>query len=155
MALALFFAVGFPILLARYFMKKDLFALIGIGLSVITVALLYSRTAYVTVVLSVFLYLLFTKRLVKYTPVLAVIIFIGSVVLSANIIDRATKGVEEQDLHRVSAGRVDKLWVPLLSEYSEEESSLLIGQGRYGMVNTTAHQSGMTLGATHPHKYVP
>jgi O-antigen ligase len=136
--------------LARYFVKKDLFSIVGMALCLVSVGFLYSRTAYVTVVASFFLYLFLSRR-TRFFPVLVVLGVAASLVLSETIIERATKGLESSNLNEVASGRLDHQWLPLAEEYSKTPVDFLLGRGRFALFSTKAWQSGILPGATHPH----
>jgi hypothetical protein len=144
------YVVGFPMVLARYFVKKDVFSIVGIVLCVISVGFLYSRTAYVTVVAAFFLYLFFSKR-TRFLPVLIVLGLGASLIISETIIERATKGFESSDLNQVASGRVEHQWIPLAEEYSKTPVDIALGRGRFALLTTRVWQSGILPGAAHPH----
>jgi O-antigen ligase len=136
-SLANFFIIGFPAILARYFLRKNVFSIICICLSVAAVGFLFSRTAYVILILSFVFYLMISKR-TKYLPLLFAIGIGVSFIMSANIIERASKGIDSGDRNKISAGRTDNTWLPLIEEYTQDPQKLLIGNGRYAIVSSKA-----------------
>ncbi len=145
-----FYTVGFAILLARYFSKKNIVSLLAIFLSLPAVGFLYSRTAYVTVFLSLPLYLLFSRK-VRLLPILVLFGILGGVLVSETIMERISKGVAEESVDLISAGRVNQQWIPLIEEYLASPEKLLLGQGLYSVYSTEAYHEGLFPGASHPH----
>jgi len=148
--IANFYIVVFPLFLMRFFLKKDLTNMAIIALSLTTVAILMSRTAYFMIVISSVLYLLISKR-TKFLPVLLVIGLGIVLVMSPKIKERATKGFASGNIDAISAGRTDGLWVPLLEEDLNEPGKLLFGNGRYAIVFSDAAKNQSILEVTHPH----
>jgi O-antigen ligase len=144
------YVIGFPMVIARYFAKKDVISIAGIILCLVAVGFLYSRTAYVTVVLAFFLFMFFSKRS-KFLPVLLLLGVAVSFFVSETMVERASKGIEEGDLNQFTSGRIEHQWLPLLEEYSEHPIDLAIGRGRYSVLTTRVWQSGILPGAMHPH----
>ena len=145
-----FYTVGFAILLARYFAKRNIVSLLAIFLSLPAVGFLYSRTAYVTVFLSLPLYLLFSRK-VRLLPILVLFGILGGVLVSETIMERISKGVAEESVDLISAGRVNQQWIPLIEEYLASPEKLLLGQGLYSVYSTEAYHEGLFPGANHPH----
>jgi O-antigen ligase len=145
-----FYTVGFPVLLARYFTRKNILSLLAILLSLPAVGFLYSRTAYVTVFLSLPLYLFFSKK-VRLFPILVLLGILAGVLLTDTIQERITRGVAEESVDLISAGRVNQQWIPLLEEYLADPEKLLFGQGLYSVYSTEAYRRGVFPGASHPH----
>jgi len=144
------YVIGFPMVIARYFAKKDLVSMAGIILCLIAVGFLYSRTAYVTVVAAFFLFMFFSRRS-RFLPVLLVLGVAASFVISDTIVERATKGIESEDLNQFASGRIDHQWIPLIEEYAQTPVDFAFGRGRYSVVTTRVWQSGIIPGAMHPH----
>ena len=141
--MARFFIIGFPFLLANLFLKKNVISLAIICLSVASVGFLYSRTAYVLLVLSFIFYFVISKR-TKYLPILMVIAIGMYVIVPTSIVERASKGIESGDVSEISAGRIDNIWLPLIDEYMQNPEKLLFGDGRYAAVSSAVAKG-------HPH----
>jgi len=149
------YVIIFPLCLSRFFVKKDFLGLGLLALSLLSIAFLYSRTAYVTAVMSWILYLVISKR-TKYLPVFlflgaGVVLLLSTSMISESIIDRATSRIDTGDINAISAGRLDLLWIPLAQEYLQHPVDILLGKGRYAMLTTAAARQGFILGASHPH----
>lgn len=149
--IANFYILGFPFLLSRFFVKKNLINLSIIGLSLFIVAFLYSRTAYIIIFLSFILYLFISKR-TRFLPILMALAIVSSVILSASIIQRASHGFESNDLNEITSGRTGNIWMPLIHEYFTQPKKLLLGNGRYAIVSSQSVARGFTPNDIwHPH----
>ena len=145
------YTLCFPILLARYFARKDKLSLLGIALSLPSIGFMYSRTTYVAVVVAVPLYLAFSKRS-RFVPVLVIAGALLSFAVSETIVERASTGLAEGDLGQISSGRVEGQWIPIVEEYLADPQKLLFGQGSNAVLVSEAYQKGLIAGgANHPH----
>lgn len=148
--IANFYILGFPLLLAWYFLNKNIIAVSVISISVICIGFLYSRTAYLTIFLSVVIYMIISKRK-KIIPVYLLISFLISLVMAQSIIERMYKGIDTKDINEISAGRTNDIWIPLIMENISNPKKLLFGNGRYGILNSDVSKSGVILDVKHPH----
>jgi O-antigen ligase len=149
-AMANFYIVGFPMILARYFLKKDLLSIVGIGASIVTIGFMFSRTAYVLLILSFVIYLLISKR-TALLPFLVIIGIGASTIISANIIERASKGLDEKNVNTISAGRIENIWIPVIEDYLASPGSIVVGKGRYGVLSLEGVRRGFIRPVNHPH----
>jgi len=154
-AAAAIYVIVFPLCLARFFVKKDFWGIAALVLSLLSIAFLYSRTAYVTAIMSWILYLVLSKR-TRFLPAffagaVVVVLLLSTSAISESILERATSRVETGDLNKISAGRLELLWIPLAEEYVQHPVDMAIGKGRYAMLTTAAARQGFILGASHPH----
>jgi O-antigen ligase len=150
-ALADFYVVGFPIILAWYFLKKNIFAVFASCAAVVAIGFLYSRAAYVTLLFSTVVYLILSRR-AKFLPVLVALALPMALLISTSIIERASKGLEEGSSDKFFAGRTEGLWLPLIEELELNPQELLLGNGRFAILTSYAAQSGALLeGISHPH----
>lgn len=150
-SLADYFMIGFPFFLARYYLKKNIFNTVCICLCLLAVGFLFTRTAYVTIILTSILYLIISKR-AKFLPVLTIIAFGLSFVISSAILERAFTGFETGDRNIITTGRTDNQWAPLLNEYLNDPEKLLFGNGRYAIVSSKSVARGLTPDSMlHPH----
>lgn len=141
--IATFFILGFPFMVSNFFMKKTIYNLIALFVVIAAAGFCFSRTAYATIMGSFILYFLISNRK-AYLPILIVLFLAcGSIVSTSIIMDRASKGLSSGDISEISAGRTDEIWIPLVREYMGSGKLLLVGQGRYAMLNTEAHKKGI------------
>ena len=147
-----FYVVAFPLLLGRYFSRRNLFSLAGIVLSLLAIAFLYSRTAYFTALAATLAFFVLTRR-IRFLPVLGILGAFFILLLSPTVIERATQGIYEEgaDIDVVSAGRIYNLWTPLLQEYGQDPAALALGKGRYAILTTQVSQNGVIQNYDHPH----
>jgi O-antigen ligase len=149
-AVADFFIAGFPIILARYFLKKNIINILVVWLSVVAIGFLYSRTAYGLLILSTVLYFYVSRR-IKFSPLLIAIAIGLFFIIPSTIINRASKGLEVRDQEEVTS-RIDHIWRPLIEEYAGDLKGLLFGRGRYAMLSSNAVATGLTpTTMMHPH----
>jgi hypothetical protein len=149
--IANFFMLSFPVILAWAFCKKSRFSLFSLFFIIAGTVLCFSRTAYFVVAFSFLLFLFLTGKL-KWIPIAALAAVLAvSFLLPDIVIERATTGIASGDFDELSAGRIDYIWEPLLNELKTDSQTLLIGSGRFGIMNTDAwKQSRITL-VSHAH----
>ena len=148
--LGTFYIVGLPVILARFFVKKDVVGIFSICLSLAAVGFLYSRAAYFTVLFGIVIFLIISKR-AKMLPLLLIIALGLSFIISATIIQRASKGFESRDSYELLAGRLEGIWLPLIDEYTRDPQKLIFGNGRYAILTSKAQGRGFILETGHPH----
>lgn len=148
--LATIYTISFPIFLSVFFIRKSILSLTGLILVVITIGILYSRTAYFLIVLSTVLYLLISKR-PKFIPFVLFIGILLSVFIPHSITQRAITGLQSKDRYEISAGRIDGIWIPLMQEISKSPKNVLIGRGRHAILFSKAHNSGIIYRTGHAH----
>jgi len=149
--LANFFIIGFPIVIGRFFIKKSVLNISILLLTIIATGFLFSRTAYLLLILSFALYLIFSKR-AKFLPIFVAVLFGLSLIISTVIVERATKGLQSRDSDEISAGRISSIWLPLIDECFENPTKLLFGKGRYAILSSNAAARGTILETIdHPH----
>lgn len=140
LALAVFTLLG-----ARGLARWGLFAACGVLLA--AVMLTFSRGAFLgTLVLAV--YFLITQRRFKILAGGLLILPFGLLLLPDAVIERAATGLASGNLDIITAGRIDRIWAPLLPELLQ---SPLFGHGLYAMLWSDAVRAGITLKVGHPH----
>lgn len=138
---------GFDTVRARL---PRLAAAASLGLTLLALLLTFSRGAYVGVIVTVALYLLW--RPAARGPALVALLLLAAVALplSSAVLERAASGFGG-GVDAVSAGRVQGLWLPLLPEAL---ASPLWGHGLGSILWSEAMRhsgGGAVLGVTHPH----
>lgn len=108
---------------------------LAIACSMLGIVFTFSRIAYLTTVV-IFILLLYRlsnkeKVMALFTGVVIVLVF------SVHIIERLSYRLDSGDLNQVSAGRIDKLWLPLLTEVQKRP---LAGNGRYAILKSEAYK---------------
>ena len=125
--------------------------MLSIVLAIAALGILYSRTAYLTLLLSFILYLFLSKR-AKFLPILLVGVIVLSFTVFTSVKERATHGFESKEYDDICAGRIEGIWKPLFDEYSQSAKKFLIGNGRYAIkVSDSANNGSLISAAGHPH----
>ena len=148
--LANFYILIFPIILARFFLKKSLRRFAIIFISILVIGILYSRAAYASFIISTILYFVISKR-TQYLPVffgLLIVLLAGN--FYSSIKERALTGIHTGDYNTITAGRTRDIWAPLIDEYAHDHKKLLFGNGRYGTISSLSFKQGM-VNVGHPH----
>lgn len=120
------------------------------AIEVVSVALTFSRASYVVALISIGVVLVLCK---KWKVLLGVAIISPMIYMMIPnlILNRALTGLAENNVSVISAGRVDSIWEPLLEEMSTDVELLLLGNGRYGIFDTTAYRSGAAFNVNNAH----
>jgi O-antigen ligase len=145
-----FYILSFPLIMSYYLIHKNVFSIASMVLAIIVVGLSFSRTAYLLVPVSIFIYLAFSKRL-TWTPIIACLLLVSINFLPNTISERALKGIETNNVNQISAGRVNEIWVPILQELKESPKTLFFGNGIRGLWTTDAFKKGQIFDAFHAH----
>jgi O-antigen ligase len=152
--LANFYIIGLPVAIGRLFYDRKIYDIVFNVIIISAIGILFSRTAYITTVLSIMLFLVLTKR-INIMPVVLIGILIASLsVFGSMVMERAGRGTDttNKDVNVILAGRVDSIWVPLINEYVKAPKKLILGKGRYSIIASDAKKSGAILkGIAHPH----
>jgi len=148
--IATIFATSFPLLISYYFIKKNVFSIFSIILAVITIGILYSRTAYLLTLLSVFIYLFISKRF-KWVPIICGVLLLASIFLPSSISQRAMTGLESKDVFAISAGRVEGIWFPLIEEVLRNPQQLVFGNGLKAILFMEVYKKGHIYRTGHAH----
>ena len=140
-ALALFCCAHAP-----GFLAKSLLGAVTIILAV-AVALTFSRGAYLGS-FAVIAYFLYSLR--RFGILLSALLLLPFAILLVPqpVLERATIGIQNQDVDAISAGRVDDIWRPLLPEVM---TSPIIGHGLGSILWSEAAQQRTILPVSHPH----
>ncbi len=145
-----FYILSFPLIMSYYLTHKNVFSIVSMVLAVVVVGLSFSRTAYMLVPVSIFIYLAFSKRF-TWTPIIACSLLISINLLPNAISERALQGVETNNVYQISAGRVSEIWVPIINELKEKPKTLFFGNGIRGLWTTDAFKKGHIYDAFHAH----
>jgi hypothetical protein len=143
--------LGLPLALSRSLSSGRGWVII---FGTLTVALLFaqSRGAILGGISGIMAFLYLQRKL--DARLLIAIIFIGLLgfVLSDIIITLFSRGLESRDFSEISSGRLDSMWIPLISELTTNPYRILFGFGLYGMIMTDAYMfSSDFFQATHAH----
>ncbi len=149
--IANYFIVVFPVILAWAMYKRNAVSFTALGFITAGTILSFSRTAYFVVAIEVLTYLFFSGRS-RWIPIVALVAALTvSVLMPEMIIERAATGLATGDYDEISAGRIDYIWKPLVHELGEKTDTLLLGSGRFGIMNTDAWKEYRITLVTHAH----
>jgi len=148
--LALFYIVLYPVALARLIDRRSFLGWATVLLSIATVLVLYSRAAYVVLLLESAMVLL-SQRGRRLLPLLVLLGIVLSLVLPSSVAQRATTGLNSGDANVISAGRVQDIWLPLIKEYLHDPFRLVFGAGRYAILFSESAKSNLVLEVGHAH----
>lgn len=149
--IANFFLLAVPLLMGYALYKKKLFYFGVLGIALVSILMLYSRTVYMLTAVAIVIFLLMEKK------VLALLGGIGILgasfpFLPDNVMARMTSLLQSTDTNQLTAGRTDEIWQPLIQEMlGYDPLTLLFGYGRYGIFQTQAFNQGSMLAVSHAH----
>ena len=145
-----------PLLLYRALTRGNLW-IAPLCLSLLAVLLLESRSALVTVAASCSLFLILRRRFF-ILALGAAAAGVATLIWTAPTIDAllsvgfgSSSDVSGNDMF---SGRVDYLWLPLLSEWTSDIGLSLFGAGRYGIVTSKLWDTGTLIHADHAHNAI-
>lgn len=148
--LADFFIAVYPILLAYTAGRKHPLLVAGLIISLCAIAVLYSRSAYLVVIICTLAFFIFSRR-TKHLPLIIAGGLAGVSFIPQTIIQRALTGLTSGNANSITAGRVDGIWRPLLDEFTARPIKLIFGTGRYAVMGADAFKSGLMLRVGHAH----
>lgn len=151
--IANFYLITYTLILANTLARKKILNIITLFITFIGIGLLFSRTAYILVLISTFLFILFSKRK-KIIPYLLIIMLLGFSVLKVTPIgERILYGFDSSsvDINSISAGRTSDIWEPLIKHLSDNPKIILFGYGLHGIWKSTPFISGYMLQVGHAH----
>ena len=150
-SLALFYVCGLPYAFRRFFLGKKMINILFILIILTGISFLFSRTGYGAAIFALIYYLIISKRK-KYLPIVIIIASICLIYLASTaIIQRATTGFNEKDTYKISAGRIDQIWIPLIEENLNHNKKFLFGDGRYAILASDSLNEGKIAFVGHPH----
>jgi O-Antigen ligase len=143
--------LGFAFLLytaaatARPRLRLTLFACAAAAAT--TAALTFSRGAFVGLAVIVGYYLFTRRRTGQFVLALSIIVGVALILPDA-FVERATTGLDTEDTHAITAGRLDTIWRPLLPTFWEAP---ILGHGLASTPWATPNLRGTMLPVGHPH----
>lgn len=123
------------------------FLFVTMGVLAFALLLTFSRGAFTGFIL-VSLWFLALKFNLKTVALAAASIAILALLLPGFVYDRVLVGVDEGDANTISAGRIDRIWLPLLPEVAK---SPLWGHGVSSILWSYPMVTGAMLPVGHPH----
>ena len=145
-----------PLLLHRFLARGALW-IVPLGLSLLAILLLGSRSALITVGVSLCL-LLIQRRRFDILLAGAAVLGVASLLWVAPTVEALLSiGFETGSDFSADAlltGRVDYIWAPLLNEWTSNIGLFLFGAGRYGIVTSQSWDTGALLHMGHAHNAI-
>jgi O-antigen ligase len=149
--LGLFSNIGFALALFCFFSVPGLSARCLLGLIIVILAtavmLTFSRGAYLGFLAAIG-YFLFTQKRAGLMLLALSLAVAAAFLMPEAVVERATTGMAGMNVADMSAGRVDKIWRPLLPEVF---SSPVIGHGLGSIAWSEAARHREILMVGHPH----
>lgn len=140
-SIARFYILSFPLLQA-YVLNKRKFSLVILPLWILAAGLLYSRTAYLVIIISSVLFFIISGRR-KMLPLIFTLFIAGILLLPSNITQRALTGLASGNLNNISADRLNYIWLPVIREQLQDPLKLMVGNGKRAFVATEALKYGI------------
>ena len=154
--LADFIIVGFPLMLAMALVPQGKYRkwfYLATVLSLVGATVIYSRTAYAMILLSIAAIVVLTRQYRLIVPVVVLVVLVA--VAMPGVTDRALTGLEGGERNVITAGRTDEIWRPVMGEWQQRTSThpwqTLVGYGRYGIMDFQVFRNGRMLRVTHSH----
>ncbi len=145
-----------PLLLYRA-LTRSAFWIVPLGLALVAILLLQSRSALVTVAASCSLFLILRRRFVilvvgAAAAGLTSLLWIGPTVQA--LLSIGFDSGSDVSADALFTGRVASVWVPLLNEWTTDTGLFLFGAGRYGTGTSSLWESGTLMPVTHAHNAI-
>lgn len=145
------FLVAFPLMLGYAFYRKKAIYYGAVGICLVAIVLLFSRTVYVLVAVATVVFLLMEKKIF----LLIAGAFAGGASIPVwpdSIKKYAMTLVRGDNLNTLTSGRTENIWRPLLQELSGYSlPRWLFGYGSYGVFKTNSYQAGDIFTIAHAH----
>ncbi|MDH2403173.1 hypothetical protein QCM77_24965 [Bradyrhizobium sp. SSUT18] len=145
-----------PLLLYR-FLTRGVLWIVPLGLSLLAILLLGSRSALVTVTVSYCLLLIQRRRfgiLILGAAVLGITLVLWGGPTMDALLSIGFKNGSDFSADALLTGRVDYIWAPLLNEWTSNIGLFLFGAGRYGIVTSQSWDTGALLHMGHAHNAI-
>ena len=145
------FLLAFPLMMGYAYYQKKLVYFAAVGICLVSIVVLFSRTVYVLTAVATVLFLIYKKKLFQF--VVAAFVGVCSFPLwPANIRKYALTLVQGRDLNVITSGRTGQIWQPLLYEVSQYDIvKLLFGYGRFGVFQTRVYLGNDIFSVSHAH----
>jgi hypothetical protein len=130
--------------------KKRFWGMLNYFLAMVSLILLQGRTSLLIFPIGSLLMLFLLGKKKELIILLAIFLLFSLNYLPGFIIN-SLQDIGRGDWNQVFTGRIDSLWLPLLSEWKNNIWLLLLGRGKYAMMTSSGFQIGTVLDVTHPH----
>jgi hypothetical protein len=144
-------------LLLYKFLTRNSLWIVPVVLSLFAILLLSSRSALLTVAATFFLFLLHKRKfiiLIFGAAVAGIMSLLWTGPTMEALLSIGFQSTSDVSADALLTGRVDYIWIPLLSEWTDNIGSLLFGAGRYGIMTSDSWYTGAIIQATHAHNAI-
>jgi hypothetical protein len=134
--------------------NRNPLAIANLAFAGLVVLLLQSRTTLLVFALTAVITLILIRRTTLLVAGAIVVVLASGFWLGPSVTALLSVGIDDGTVFSVDllfSGRVDYLWLPLLSEWIADPAKLLFGAGRYGMLTSPLWATGQILRAMHAH----
>lgn len=149
-AIGSLYITTYPILLHQAFKKKP-FDIINLCLAILAIGLLQSRSTIIVMLLSTYLYLFLSEKKIHIVWLTSVLACFAAAWLPTFLLHTLQTGFDQGDLNAIFTNRINKIWLPLITEWVSDRNLLLFGKGRYGLMTSTVYNTGYLIKTTHAH----
>jgi O-antigen ligase len=132
-------------------LEKHPFWIANFAFAVLTIIFLQSRSALLVFLVSNALLLLLLKRKKLLIFFSGTLLAVSLLWLPETLIHGFTTGFDSGTADAVLTGRVDRLWIPLVTEWLENPRKLFFGAGRYGILTSPLWVQGFLIPTSHAH----
>jgi O-antigen ligase len=149
--LGLMFNMAFALALFCFFSMAGGFGkwmlVLAMIILITAITLTFSRGAYMGF-LTIIGYFLYTRKKFSIMLLGMVLVPAAMLIMPQAVVERATIGAQERNMNTITAGRIQRIWLPLLPEV---QSSPVIGNGLNSILWSEPAQRGAILRVGHPH----
>jgi hypothetical protein len=146
-----------PLLLYKVLTRNALW-IVPVALSLFAILLLTSRSALLTVAVSYFLFLLHKRKfiiLILGAAMAGIMSFLWIGPSMEAVLTVGLQGTRDDvSANSLLTGRLEHIWIPLLSEWTSNIGLLLFGAGRYGIITSESWYTGTLIPANHAHNAI-
>jgi O-antigen ligase len=132
-------------------LRKNFWGMLNWCLALIALVLLQSRTALLVFILGCVIMLFFLGRKKELIFLSSLLFLFSLYYLPEFLMKTLQTGLESGDLNEVFTGRIDDIWMPLLSEWFNDTKLFLFGTGRFAMMSSAVYRIGIIEQTGHPH----
>jgi len=143
-AIGVFYTILGPLVVLPA-IKKRFWGLVNWCLALVAVVFLQSRTSLFLFIFGSLLMLFFLDRKKELIIFLSILFLMSFYYLPEFLLNTIQIGVESGDLDKIFTGRIDHIWVPLISEWLENPRLLFLGKGRFSMVTSSVYLKGIVI----------
>jgi hypothetical protein len=144
------YIISVPLLLYKALSKQP-FWITGFVLAVVAILFLQSRTTALVCLCSCTMLLILLRKRTLLITMSSIAGFALMAWVPVFIIQGLSTGFEEGTINSIFTGRVQSLWLPLLTEWSGDPMRFLFGAGRYGLMTSPLWARGFLLQASQAH----